>query len=398
MPVLAIAIALAAGSAPADTTRPPALHPQQDVPALVVHRQPELPVVALRLSLLADDPPGYAGAGHLFQHLVLPQLQEQVARVGGRVQATRSADAVVYTVVGPAAELDYLAAVLRSTLEPPPAGTAETLGALRILAEERDAERETAPRFVRAALRSRLFPDEPPAAGTAVSAARLETARLPEVWAAMYDPRRVSLVAVGDVEAAAVRRAFRSLPRGGSEAAAALADSVPGFAGATPPQATRGWLGMGWNAPGADPAALSVAGRLLEASLRRRVPAAQVDVEHWWTHDGQALAVVVAAPPANLAAARRALSGALAALSPSEDAVREAAAAVRRDLLFYARTPERMAEVLGSFADREGADATQGFYAGLERVDAEAVRTVAALLAAQGSAAVEVPPQKLATP
>jgi hypothetical protein len=57
-----------------------------------------------------------------------------------------------------------------------------------------------------------------------------------------------------------------------------------------------------------------------------------------------------------------------------------------------------MAEVLGSFADREGADATQGFYAGLERVDAGAVRAVAALLAAQGSATVEVPPQKLSTP
>lgn len=401
MPAPLAALALLCLAAPADTARAPAAPArQQEGPAVVVHRQPELPVVALRLSLLADDPPGYAGAGHLFQHLVLPGLEEQAARVGARVEAVRSADAVVYAVVGPSAELDHLAGLLRGVLRPPAAGTTEMLGALRILHEERDAERETAPQFVRAALRSRLFPDEPPSAGTAASLARLETARLPDVWAAMYRPERVSVVAVGDVDGDAVRRAFRALPPAEEGAPLEeLSDSVPAFAGVQP-QATRAWVGTAWRVEGADPAALSVAGRLLQGSLRRRLANAQVEVEHWWTHDGQALAVVVATPGTALPAARRALSGAVGALGrPGADAVRGAAAAVRRDMLFHARTPERMAEVLGSFADREsGPDAAQAFYGALERVDADAVGAILAALAAGTAVTVEVPPQRIVTP
>ena len=397
MSALFLALAAGALALPGDTASRKAAAAAQEAPAVVVHRQPETPVVALRLSLLADDPPGYAGAGHLFQHLQLPALEEQAARVGGRVQATRTADAVIYTVVGPARELDHLAAMLRDALRAPAAGSTELLAALRDLGQERDAERETAPRFVRAALRASVFPDEPPAAGTTASSARLETARLPEVWAAMYRPERVSVIAVGDVLPEAVRRAFQGLPAAGQAALEELADSVPGFSGAVPPQATRAWLGSAWRAPGADAPALSVAARLLQGSLRRRLPAAQVEVEHWWTHDGQAVAVVVAVPEAQLAGARRALAGAVTALgTPGEDAVRAAAAAIRHDMLFFSRTPERMAEVLGSFADREsGPDAAQAFYAGLERVDPAAVAAALATLGAQAAATTEVPPQRI---
>src|SRR4051812_32837233 len=61
---LALALALLA---PRDTlrSRPAA---QEGPAVVVVHHQPAIPVVALRLSLLADDPEGYAGAGHLLQH------------------------------------------------------------------------------------------------------------------------------------------------------------------------------------------------------------------------------------------------------------------------------------------------------------------------------------------
>lgn len=397
--MLTLSLALAALAAAPDTLVR-AAPAAELLPAVTVHRQPELPVVALRLSLLADDPAGYAGAGHLFQHLLLPTMEEQVSRVGGRVQATRTADAVVYTVVGPAGELEYLAGVLRGALRAPAPGTAQLLGALNELAAERDAERETAPGFVRAALRSRIFPGETPPAGTPSAATRLTTARLGEVWAAMYDPDRVSLVAVGDVQADAVQRAFRVLPGAGDDPAApALTDSVPGFATGAP-QATRGWVGMAVAAPDADPAALSVAAWLLRADLRRRLPAAEVAVEHWWTHQGQALAVVAAVPGTQLAAARRTVAGALAAVDTrvTDERVAEAAQGVRRDMLFFARTPERMAEVLGSFADRtREPDAAQRFYAALERVDAAAVRAALAQLSAAEPTLVEVSPQRLNT-
>lgn len=392
MLILAVALALAT----ADTV-PPLPPPAADEPAVVVLRQPALPIVALRLSLLADDPPGYAGAGHLMQHLVLPSLEERVGRVGGRVQAVRTSDAVVYTVVGPAQELDYLAETLRGVLRPPTPGTGETLQALAAVGGERSAEREIASQYVRSALRARLFPDDLPAAGTESSLARLNTARLGDVWNAMYRPERVSIVAVGDVEVEGVRRAFRDVPAAGGGSARSLADTVRAFVADTP-QATRGWIGRAWSASSEDPATLTVTSRLLRNNLRRRMSRSQVDVEHWWTHHGQALALVVATPDSLVPAARRTAEGALAALRDNLDEalVRDAAASVRREMLLFARTPERMADVLGAFADRgEGADSAQRFFAAVDAVTEEDVRALLELLLEFDPAVVEVAPQRI---
>jgi predicted Zn-dependent peptidase len=395
--MLIATLALALAAAPADTSRARA-PAAQDAPAVTVHRQPALPTVALRLSILADDPPGYAGAGHLFQHLLLPSLEDQAARVGGRVQAIRGSDAIVYTVIGPASELDYLAGILRGALRAPSPGTAEMLAALRALSGERSAERETASQYVRAALRAQLFPADLSAAGTDDAAQRLSTARLDEVWGQIYRPDRVSIVAVGDVELDAVRRAFRTLPQpsgGGDEAL--VEDTVPSFAADTP-QATRGWIGSAWSAGDQDPAAVSVTARLMRSYLRRRMTRSSVDVEHWWTHDGQALALVVATPDSLVPAARRTVDGALATLAGNVDeaAVRDASASVRRDLLFYSRSPERMAELIGEFADRgNGADGLQRFYADLEDVTVADVRQVLDALGSGDAAKVYVPPQKI---
>jgi predicted Zn-dependent peptidase len=392
--MLNFAVALALAAAAPDTV--PA-QPVAAEPAVVVLRQPALPIVALRLSLLADDPPGYAGAGHLMQHLHLPRLEERLARVGGRVQAVRTSDAVVYTVVGPAVELPYLAETLGSTLRPPAPGTAEMLAAMAALGQERGAEREIAPQYVRAALRARLFPEDLPAAGTEAALSRLNTARLNEVWAAMYRPDRVSIVAVGDVEIEGVRRVFRDVPAAGSGGAAPLADTVRAFAVDTP-QATRGWFGRGWNASEADPAAVTVTARLLRNHLRRRMTRSAVDVEHWWTHHGQAVALVVATADSLVPVARRTVEGSLTNLRGTLDEalVRDAAASVRREMLFFARTPERMADVLGAFADRgEEAGAAQRFYAAVAEVTEADVRAVLDLLLETEPAVVEVPPQRL---
>ncbi|HEX8272297.1 MAG TPA: hypothetical protein VF615_06565 [Longimicrobiaceae bacterium] len=398
--MLLLALTLAAGTAAADTAAlSPTPAPATAAAGMVaVHRQPAIPLVALRLSLLADDPPGYAGAGHLLQHLLLPSLRDQVQRVGGEVQITRGADAVVYTVVGPASELDYLAGVLRSTLREPRFGDAQLVAAQRELRDERNAEWETAAGHVRAMLRGRLFPEELSPAGTPASAERFTAETVQALWAGMYRPERVAVVAVGDVQVARVRDAFARLPAAPEGAPdGAAADTVPA-APPVSPEATRGWIGLGWSAADADPAAVTVTARLLRDHLRERLPSAAVETEHWWTRQGQALALVVAAQPAGLAAARRATGASLASLGESLDAarVREAAARVRRDMLFYARRPERMADVVGQFIDRAGqADAAQRFYADVERVDEDAVRAVLARLAEQTPAAVDVPPQKL---
>ncbi|CAA9346352.1 MAG: hypothetical protein AVDCRST_MAG68-3339 [uncultured Gemmatimonadetes bacterium] len=368
------------------------------VPAVTVHRQPALPVVALRMALLADDPQGFAGAGHLIQHLHLPAMEEQAARVGGRVQALRTSDALVYTVTGPAAELDFLAGVLRGALNVPRPAQPQLLMALNTLAEERGAERETAASYVRAALRQGVFPGELPAAGTAASARRLETAPLEALWGEMYSPGRLAVVAVGDVGAEQVTRALRGLPAAaGERLAEAMPDTAPSLAADTP-QATRAWVGWAASAPADDAASLSVAARLLGNRLRRGMTGSTVEVEHWWTHRGHALAIVVATPGPRAAAARRTVSGALATTLGALDAeaVRDAVAGVRRDLLFFSRTPERMAEVLGAFADRGGEpDAAQRFFAALDGVTEASVRAALEGVRASEPVTVGIAPQRL---
>jgi predicted Zn-dependent peptidase len=75
--------------------------------------------------------------------------------------------------------------------------------------------------------------------------------------------------------------------------------------------------------------------------------------------------------------------------------VRDAAASLRREMLFFARTPERMAELLGAFADRgEAPDAAQRFFSGVERVSEDDVRATLERLLADPPAAVEIAAQR----
>jgi predicted Zn-dependent peptidase len=391
-----LALALIAGLTAGDTTaaRSTGIAPA----AVIVHTQPAIPIVALRMSLLGNDPAGYSGAGYLFQMLALPRLREQVARVGGQVQIQRNADAMVYTVVGPAAELEFLAATLRSVLAPPAAGPGQMVGALLQLEEGRLAEWEIAENHVRATLRSRLFPEALPPAGTVGSAARLDAALLRPLWGELYRPEQVMVVAVGDVGLEQVRRVFADLPAPPRDRLrTTFADTVP-LARLAPAEATRAWLGIGYSAAGLDAAAVTVTARLLGDALRERLPTTDLRAEHWWTHQGQALALVAATPEPQLAAARRALGAGVSALQESltERLVRDAATAVRREMLHFARTPERMAEVVGSFADREGdPDASQRFFAELQRVRVQDVERVLQQLSRRTPVRMEIPPQVL---
>lgn len=369
-----------------------------DPPAVVVHRQPSVPLVSLRLSVLANDPPGYAGAGHLIQHLLYPSLQERVSRVGGEVQIQRTADAVVYTATGPAAELDYLASILISTLQPAPAALDALLRVSRELREERLAEWETAPAHTRSMLRAQLFPADISAAGTDRSAAQFTTTQIPTIWDAMFRPERVSVVAVGDVFLGDVQAAFSDLPEPRRPGELRTQRDSVILSPLAPAEATRAWVGVGYLATDLEPAAVTAATRLLGDLVRDRVPSAQVEAEHWWTHHGQAIVLIAAVPGPELAAARRALDTAVSSLSRNLDflSVAGTATTLRREMLFYSRTPQRMAEVIGQFVDREGdADAAERFFAALDRLDDRDVRRVLEAIEDQTPARVEIPPQAL---
>lgn len=367
-------------------------------PVLAVHRQPAIPLVSIRLSLLVDDPPGLAGAGHLIQHLHYPALRDRAHDVGARVQMERTSDAIVYTVTGPTAEISYLTDLLRSTLEAPVATQGGRLAAERDLTEERLAEWETAGNHLRATLRSHLFPGDLSAAGTPASAARLSDERLSDLWEQLYRPGRLAIVAVGDVTLDEIRRAFADLP---SPGAASSSGSPADTTTAQPlafAEATRAWFGAGHLASGLPPAAVSVTARLLHGQLQRALTDSEVSAEHWWTHHGQAVVVVIAAPESRSNTVRARLAGALEQLRDevSEAQVTAAARAIRHDMLFFSRTPDRMAEVVGRFVDRGGnADAAQQFYADVQSVERDDVLAVLEHLAEATMVEVELPPQDL---
>jgi predicted Zn-dependent peptidase len=334
----------------------------------------------------------------MIQHLIFPSLEDRVARVGGRAQMQRTADAIVYTVTGPSSELPYLSQLLISTLQVPQAPQDVLLRVDRILREERLAEWETAAAHARSVLRNQLFPTDISAAGTDRSATRFTSGALPSLWANIYRPERVSIVAVGDVYLGDVQRQFAELPR--PPAAPALLierDSV--VAGAlAPAQATRAWLAAGYLANDLNPAAVTITARLLGDLIRTRVPSAQVEAEHWWTHHGMAVVLVVAVPERDMASARRVMGTAVSTLRQEVSFLRavEASHAVRRELLFFSRTPDRMAEVIGQFVDREGdPDAAERFYADLADLDDRDVREVLDRLIDLTPARVEIPPQAL---
>ena len=367
-------------------------------PFFAVHRQPAIPLVSLRMSLLVDDPPGLAGAGHLLQHIRYPSLEAQAQVVGAKVRVERTSDAIVYTVTGPTVELPYLAAILRSALEPPVAGAGARLSAERELTEERLAEWETADKHLRSTLRAHLFPADLSAAGTPASAERLSEEPLDELWARLYRPDRLAILAVGDVSLEDVRREFADLPAAPDvESSGARLDTA--FLGPlAPAAATRGWFGVGYPIDDLPAAAVSVTARLLADLLQAQLPSSEVWGEHWWTHYGQALVLMVAAPTSALRGAPERLREAPAELAAdlTEARVSDAARARRHDMLFYSRTPDRMAEVVGRFIDRGGdAESAQRFYAELADVGVSDVREVLESLDEAGAVRAEIPPQNL---
>lgn len=397
-----LAVLSASDSIPRTLSVPDSVTATSQGVSVIVHRQPATPLVALRMAILANDPAGYAGAGHLVQHVLQPILRDRLAVVGGQVQLQRTSDAVVFTVVGPAAELSYLSETLRTALRPPQVSEAALLRASRELAEERLAEWETADRHVRSALRGRLFPNDLSAAGTESAANRLmEENALHTAWTELYRPDRVTITAVGDIALEQVETAFAGLPPARPRRSAEPLRDTLDLAPLAVAEATQGWFGLGYSGASVDPVVLSVATRVVGTELRDRAPAAVVEAEHWWTSHGQAMVLVASAPSGDLQQLQQAIGTALASAQSGLTAakVSEAARAIRREMLFYARTPDRMADVLGQFSDRGGdADAAQKFYAGLERVSEREVQRALAALMERTPIRVEIPPQKLNRP
>jgi hypothetical protein len=159
---------------------------------------------------------------------------------------------------------------------------------------------------VRSVLRLGLFPSDISAAGTEPSAARLaEGDAWRRAWLQMYSPDRVSITAVGDVWLEQVSQAFGTLPAASPPRALPELRDTVSTVPLAPAEATRAWLGAGYSGGEFDPAVLSVATRIVADRLPARIPTGTVRAEHWWTHHGQALALIATFPGNQLAEAQR---------------------------------------------------------------------------------------------
>src|SRR5690606_11598608 len=120
----------------------------------------------------------------------------------------------------------------------------------------------------------------------------------------------------------------------------------------------------GYEGEGMDPAVLMIVAVLVERQLR--VAGVRGGAAEYWWNGGAGGLVVIGSVDGNSGQAtpssrlRRAVVDAAATAGPST--VAEARCALRHSLLFSARTPQGLAELIGDFYDRTGdPDAANAF-------------------------------------
>lgn len=353
----------------------------QDGPRIVLLATPGEGVAALRLSVPLMEGRAEAGAGFVLRDLAVDRMRSLARPVGAQVSGVRTPWGLAYTVVGAAADFEYLAYLLREAVAPPGGEASPAFREARERLATLAAEASESPqRRVAVELRSQASPGLLPPEGTHGSVAALDPGRLRSVWERTHQPSSMTLVVAASVAPEVLLAATRGMgaPRG----AAAPPVDTP-----TPREPRRGtthtlrtWYGEAWSAPGPVSAEAAVAAALVSRHLQgSRAPGLEFSVELWELPDRWVLAAVGAAYPRDVQAMRRTVSGTLsgvrAALEPS--AVAEAVAQLRRERLLVARTPPGLVSVVGRNLDATG-DPMAALTAAeaLDRASADGVRAL----------------------
>lgn len=373
-----------------------------------------IPLVALRLSVPLSDG-NLSGSARTFAHLAGPELEAAAAAVGGMARVERTPGHVVFLAEGPERSFDVLASALRRAVLAPPF-TAQALVRARAAAQEEIlAALERPDTRVRVLLRRRVYLDHAGLETDASGLSHLTLERLRRLWSEQVRAERMRVVLVGPVPEPLVRASFGRWPA--PRVAGSPADSAPAPAERPEPQILRPWAGIAYRVDGADAAVLAVAAEL----VRRRVAAAALaggTAEVWWQPEAPALVVLgsaeagapalaaarASAPPfraepsgAALGASdlvlylRRMVAEAAALLK--EDQVAAVARTLRWDLLYAARMPTGLAELMGAMNDATGTtDAASRLLVSLRGVDVDGVRALLERMLASTPAFVEVTP------
>ncbi|HVY38085.1 MAG TPA: pitrilysin family protein, partial [Polyangia bacterium] len=189
--------------------------------ALVIEENHAAPVVAIQVWVAggaAADPPAVAGAAHLFEHVLLAGTRRRPAgaaardieAVGGTLGAWTGLDETVFhaTVAAPFVELgvDVLGDVLTApTFAPAAVEEAKRASLAELAREAADPAQQAADR-----VRSALFGDGAyarPVLGTPAAVSAITREALASRFAECYVGSAMTVVVVGDVQAAAARAA-----------------------------------------------------------------------------------------------------------------------------------------------------------------------------------------------
>lgn len=363
-----------------------------DGPAVLVRLSPGSPLVALRLSIPIPSEGGMESSAGVLQALAADGFHNGAAELGASASITRTETHAIYRIVGPRSSFDQMAALLRRAVSWPGVESRHIDAAAARALHGQLASLETPALRIRHQLRRELFSS--PTSATVLDGVRQppDPAGLEWFWRRYYVPQRMAVVVVGDVSPEVAVSAFRGWP---TPPPAGPPPSTAGEIRRVAPEVIFPWAGLGYEGEGMDPAVLMIVAVLVERQLR--VAGVRGGTAEYWWNGGAGGLVVIGSVDGNSGQAtpssrlRRAVVDAAATAGPST--VAEARRALRHSLLFSARTPQGLAELIGDFYDRTGdPDAANAFLRRLRAVDPPAVQRALRTLADSSPRLVELSP------
>lgn len=361
-------------------------------PRVVIRPHLGVPLVAIRISVPIRKRGAPSAEARVYQEWVRTRLSAELDRYGGEVQATISPTHSAYTLTVPAHVFRDVVPLLRRAFGDPRPSPRELRAAQIQVLRRVTAELEMPPRRARHELRQALFRTDRVLEGSP-SVDAVHTRAIRAFWRRNYSPGRISVVLVGPIDTEDALVAFGDWPHPSDDMEPEPLTRVT--PNAAEPEVILAWAGVGYSLSGSSPATVAVLAELITDRLavaRVRDAAAEL----WWEDGRQALAIFGSA-----------LTEADAS-SPTQsvfDVVDEAARTVEREevitarrrlmdrILFAARTPTGLANVLGDFMDREGrVDEALRFVSALEAVSVSDVRSSLSDLLDRSPEIVEIVP------
>ena len=316
---------------------------------------PSSDLTTLRLSIPVQEGPTEAGAAQILTLLGLERARGAAAAAGAQVEGSRTPWGIAYTVVGPTADFDHLAYVLREAVAEPSFDQIMFERARSRVRVEAQRERETASGRLTAELRAAVAPAALPSVGTPASIDVISMVTLRNLWVRTHRREDMSLVLVGPEPVELVLASLRDIGPG-EETPTVIPAARPPAEADEDSEVLRHWYGTAWVAGDArDPHGELVAS-LIAQRLREEDPAFETDVQLWYVGSIRVLAVMGAAYGATAPMMRRRVDRVLAeaAESVGRAEVAPAVASLRFDFLSGASTPWGLAGLVGRYYDATG--------------------------------------------